>query len=296
MSFVIKFSKNIIWNFLSLFWTPKLSKKNIEQIENLENIKKYYLKNKSTLIFVLDKYKWILNKETCLPDILNAPFNNDLIEFLYLVNPENLVFISKKNMWRLSHSKDPEIIPEIFASTRYIPQNTKDFFEENPHNKLIVVLDGVNDPRNIGSIIRILEGLGNTSAVIFTENTIFNQRHIIPGERFTLSRQYGRTSCGTYKVLPTFQDNINNIHKLAKLYKYKIVVVDNISGSKFIKLNELKLNNKTILVFGSENSGVSKQMLSIRNELVEIPMDGIIQSLNVQTAITIVLWHLRNLN
>jgi tRNA G18 (ribose-2'-O)-methylase SpoU len=116
--------------------------------------------------------------------------------------------------------------------------------------------------------VRILEGLGNTSAVIFTENTIFVQTHLVPGNRFTLSRQYGKTSVGTYKVLPTFKDTISNIGSLAKQYNYQIIVVDNIIDKNSIPLENLTLNSKTILVFGSENFGVSKQMLELKNQLV----------------------------
>lgn len=280
-----------IFNLISIYSGKSKIKKTYDQITDLKIIRERYLKNNSTTIFVLDKYKWVVSIEPSLPDVFNEHFNQDLIDFLDIVAPDNLVFLSKKSMWRLSHSKNPDIVPEIFTSTRYIPKTTPEIFENNQDDKVIVVLDGVNDPRNIGAIVRILEGLGNTSAIIFTENTTFVQTHLVPGNRFTLSRQYGKTSVGTYKVLPTFKDNISNIGSLAKQYNYKIIVVDNIIDKNSIPLENLTLNSKTILVFGSENFGVSNQMLELKNQLVEIPMEGVIQSLNVQTAVTIVAWH-----
>lgn len=291
LSNLLKKLYNIIFNLISIYSGKSKIKKTSDQITDLKIIREHYLKNNSITIFVLDKYKWVVASEPSLPDVFNEPFNQELIEFLDIISPDNLVFLSKKSMWRLSHSKNPDVVPEIFASTRYVPKTTTEIFENNPEDKVIVVLDGVNDPRNIGAIVRILEGLGNTSAVIFTENTTFVQTHLVPGNRFTLSRQYGKTSVGTYKVLPTFKDTISNIGSLAKKYDYQIIVIDNIIDNNIIQLENLNLNPKTILVFGSENFGVSKQMLELKNQLVEIPMEGIIQSLNVQTAVTIVAWH-----
>ena len=254
----------IIFNLISIYSKKSKIKKTSDQITDLKIIRERYLKNNSTTIFVLDKYKWVVAAEPSLPNVFNEPFNQDLIEFLEIISPDNLVFLSKKSMWRLSHSKNPDVVPEIFASTRYVPKTTTEIFENNPEDKVIVVLDGVNDPRNIGAIVRILEGLGNTSAVIFTENTTFVQTHLVPGNRFTLSRQYGKTSVGTYKVLPTFKDTISNIGSLAKKYDYQIIVIDNIIDNNIIQLENLNLNPKTILVFGSENFGVSKQMLELK--------------------------------
>jgi tRNA G18 (ribose-2'-O)-methylase SpoU len=294
---------NVLWSIASccvttVVWlgvgrrVEKYINRKTMQVSGLKDVKELFEKRPSLSLFVLDKYKSLLEAtgDTSSPD---DAIDLKVLSFLRTVPLEQIMFLSTNTMYRISAAKTHQATPDILASTRTIPENTCDLFSSSCRN--IVVLDGVNDRRNIGAIFRILEALG-VDAVVFTENTKFERRDMCMGSRFTLSRQYGHTSVGTHKLLPTYQDTVEHISSLAKENGRKILAIDNVNDEKALDLRTVRLcsNEKYVFVFGSEGDGISEKMLQCRDALVEIPMPGVFQSFNVQTAVAIAMWHFVN--
>ena len=109
--------------------------------------------------------------------------------------------------------------------------------------------------------------------------------------------RFGRTRTDIVKValgaetLVPWEHNPETLICIQKLKEegYKIIAVEQDERSKNYK--EVKSDSKTAFVFGEETKGLSKEILSACDEVVEIPMLGEKESLNVSVAAGIVLFN-----
>jgi 23S rRNA (guanosine2251-2'-O)-methyltransferase len=144
----------------------------------------------------------------------------------------------------------------------------------NNLNKL-VILNGVSDQRNIGSIIRTVLALGFDGIVL--EKKFFNQKNPI----------MIKATSGAIEHLKIFSvSNIKNEIKILKKKNYWIVGLD--SNSKR-ELTSFESTNKIALVFGSEDKGIKNNVLKNCDEILKIPMNKKIKSLNVSNTVAATL-------
>jgi TrmH family RNA methyltransferase len=178
----------------------------------------------------------------------------------------NYTFISNKDLERISALKSPN---KVFAIVHQASHNQINFEEDN----LILVLDDVNDPGNLGTIIRTADWFGVTQ-IIASKNTVelFNPKVI-------------QSSMGAIYRVNYFVDELTEIIEKFKANNYSILGAI-INGDN---VYQSKLNKKSILVMGSESHGLSKQILSQITQNVTIPKYGQTESLNVAMATGILL-------
>ena len=153
----------------------------------------------------------------------------------------------------------------------------KDFIKERKETTL-VCLDGVSDPRNIGSLIR--------SAVSFDiDGLIIKDRHF-PNE----SKLMYKAASGSMEYMNIFEvSNINSTLKNLKDKNFWVYGFDS-NGNKNFTSIEWKGNN--ILLFGSEGFGMHKHTSKYADFLVKIEIDNKIESLNISNSAAIVFHHL----
>ena len=145
----------------------------------------------------------------------------------------------------------------------------------------IVILDRIQDPGNLGTIIRLIDAVGFKDIILTTGSVdIYNDKSV-------------RSSMGSL-----FNLNINyldeeDLIKFLKENKYNILT----SGltNESVNYNKIKLKNKNAIVFGNEGQGVSESILNISNEIVKIPIYGSAESLNVGVATGIILYKVREI-
>lgn len=138
----------------------------------------------------------------------------------------------------------------------------------------ILILDGVQDPGNMGTIIR--------SAVAFNVDTIaINDKCVdIYNSKVVRSTQGMLFNSNIIKVdLVSF---VNNISKTHKVYTTKV------DGGKSIK--DVQKCEKFAIIMGSEGSGVSAELMNLSSEYLYIPMNNKCESLNVAVATSIILY------
>jgi len=145
--------------------------------------------------------------------------------------------------------------------------------------KLVVVLDGVEDPHNLGAIARTAHAAGADAIVI-------------PERRAAgLTDTVAKAAAGALEHLPvTRVTNINRTLESLKETGYWIYGLDE-RGTELY--NEVKWATPTALVFGAEGHGLHEQVRKKCDVLVRIPMAGEIASLNVSVAAGIVLFKWR---
>ena len=153
----------------------------------------------------------------------------------------------------------------------------KEFIKEKT-DITFACLDGVTDPRNIGSLIR--------SAVSFNiDGIIIKERHF-PSE----SKLMYKAASGAIEYINIFQ--VSNINSTLKNLKDKNFWVYGFDGNGDKNFTEIEWKGNNILLFGSEGYGMHKHTSKYADFLVKIQINKKIESLNISNSASIVFHHL----
>lgn len=149
---------------------------------------------------------------------------------------------------------------------------------------MVVVLDNIRSAHNVGSIFRTADGAG-VSKMYLTGYTP------APIDRFgRVQTDIEKTSLGaTHTVSWEAVENIEEVLDRLQKDGYEVVAVEQHRRSKHYKNHQLK--EKTAFVFGNEVEGVQAQMLERADAVLEVPMYGQKESLNVSVAAGVILFH-----
>ena len=147
---------------------------------------------------------------------------------------------------------------------------------ENGLLPFIVVLDGITDVRNFGAIARTCECAGVDAIVIPERNSVSVNADAI------------KTSAGALHYLPVCREkNVLSAVKMLKDSGYKVFGASEKSSCNYTKVD---YTVPTVLVLGSEDAGISPEILRLCDELVAIPEFGHINSLNVSVAAGVMMY------
>ena len=147
---------------------------------------------------------------------------------------------------------------------------------------IVIICDGLSSPFNIGGIFRIGDAFG-------IEQIIFLNAHKDLGKRFK------KTSRSAEKYIPySIEDSFERVHEDLKKKEYQFIVLEITSKSQ--SLNRLSVNPKRpiALVIGSENFGVSQDILDTIKTQKHIDMYGVNSSMNVVQSVAIALYEITN--
>lgn len=157
---------------------------------------------------------------------------------------------------KLSSNENPEGVV-------FVCENIKPKLDKKDYQK-IIYLDQINDPGNLGTIIRTAVAF-NYDAVIVSKGSvdIYNDKVVA-------------ASKGGIFLIDCLNDDISN-------YLDREIIVSTLE-EKSIPLNECSKPNNFVLVLGNESHGVSEEVIKLANKLVKIEMNDVIDSLNVAMA------------
>ncbi len=154
---------------------------------------------------------------------------------------------------------------------------TKAEKRELGHQPLLVALDGITDPRNLGAIIR--------SVSAFSGDAV-----IIPERRSAaVTASAWKTSAGAAARVPVAM--ATNLTRVIQQAKEAGIFVIGLDGGGEIDLPQLELATEPLLiVVGSEGKGLSRLVTENCDQIVSIPIDSAMESLNAATAVSISLY------
>lgn len=144
---------------------------------------------------------------------------------------------------------------------------------------LLVVLDGITDPRNYGAIIRSAFALG-------AHGVVSEERRSAP-----LSALVMKASAGTASKIPLVQ--VKNIARYLEQLKQQGVWVYGTSGRASKSIAELDYQRPLAVVVGSEGEGMRRLVAEHCDELARIPLAEGAESLNAAVALGVVLYQAR---
>lgn len=151
---------------------------------------------------------------------------------------------------------------------------------KNDENSIVVILDRITDPHNVGAILRSCDQFGVNLVIIPEHNSANN---ILENEVI------GRTSAGASAWVPfTIVNNLVSVVEKLKESDFWIYGAD--AGGE--NLTTVKFAKKSVLIMGSEGSGIAELLRKNCDKIVSIPTVGKIDSLNVSVATGILLYEL----
>ena len=146
------------------------------------------------------------------------------------------------------------------------------------YGNTILILDGVSDPGNFGTIVRTATALGVASIIVDGGIDIYNEKVV-------------RATQGAIFKMPIVKMDLKEAILDLKKKGYLVLAT---SLRDAIDLEDIKEINKYALILGNEAKGVSSDALALCDKAIKIKMDGDMESLNVAIAGAICLYSLNS--
>ncbi len=150
------------------------------------------------------------------------------------------------------------------------------FLEQSSHKRVIVMLDGIKDPHNLGAIMRSCDAF-KVDGIIIPKN-----------RNVHLNATVAKVSTGAIEYVPVVE--VVNLHQTIRKLKnagYWVAGTD-MDGDRSI--HEIPIDTDLVIVIGSEGEGMSKIVKDNCDFIASIPMNGHVNSLNASVSAALVLY------
>lgn len=228
----------------------KSSKNNL--IKMINKLKKKKFRNEKNL-FLIETRKMIdeaIKSNRNIEYIIQKESN----ELVY----DNSILIEDKLFNEISNLVTPDGYMAIVSK-----------YNEDKLSENILILDNIQDPGNMGTLIRSAEAFGYNTIISINSVDYYNEKVL-------------RSTMGSIFRLNLIETNYEFINTLND---YKIYIAD-MNGEDF---REMESSQKKAIVIGNEGNGISEEIKKIPHKLVKIPMQGKVESLNAAVSGSILM-------
>ena len=208
------------------------------------------------------KIKQIVVCEDCIND---GEIDTDT---LYEIAKFDVVYVTEKVFKTITDVKTPQGIISVIEKNNI---NSKIDYSQD----IIIALDGVQDPGNLGTILRTVDS-ANLKQIILSKDSAdsYNPKVV-------------RSTMGAiFRVNIIEADSLKDMLQEAKKNNFKVMVTSLDTKNSIYDVDY----SKKVIVIGNEANGVSKEVQAIADEKVKIPMLGKTESLNASVAAGIMIY------
>ena len=189
-------------------------------------------------------------------------------DLMYEIAKYDCIYVTKKIFKYISEVQEPQGILAV------IEKNNSDRDIDYTQD-IIVALDDVQDPGNLGTILRTVDSIGLTQILVSK------------GTADSYNPKVVRSTMGAiFRIKIIECEDLEKTLKEIKKHKYKVVVTSLQTENSIYEINY----NKKVIVIGNEAKGVEKNIQDLADEKIKIPMLGKTESLNASVATGIVLY------
>lgn len=256
-----------------------ITSKDNEIIKNIRKLKekKYRDLNNEYIVEGIKMIREAISEKAVIKLIVvcEENVNNGAIDkkLLYEIAKYECIYVNKKIFSLISDVQNPQGILAVIE---------KNNSEENIDYKqdVIVVLDGIQDPGNLGTILRTIDSVGLNQVIVSKETADAYNPKVV------------RSTMGAiFRVNIIESDNLLDTLKNMKKHKYKVMATSLETQNSIYDVDY----NKKVIVIGNEANGVSQDILNYADEKIKIPMLGKTESLNASVATAVILYeYVRN--
>ena len=205
--------------------------------------------------------KTIIVCDNCNKEALNQ-------NSMYEVAKLDWIYVDEKVFNTITEVKNPQGILAVVEK-----QNKEK--QINFNEDIIVVLDDIQDPGNLGTILRTVDSVGLSQIIVSKKSgDVYNSKVV-------------RSTMGAiFRVNVIESENLKDTIKEIKKHKFNVISTSLDTDKSLYDINL----NKTVIVIGNEANGVSKEIQELSDIKIKIPMFGKTESLNASVATGIVLY------
>jgi len=204
---------------------------------------------------------------------------SEIISFLN-IQKINFSKIDKNKLDRLTKSEPHQgIVAEIILPSLPGQEALIKFVTELSSSPLILMLDSIQDPRNLGACLRTAKAAG-------VDCVILNKDGSAP-----INALVHKASAGAINQLKIFQ--VTNLVRTIKSLQSKKLWVIGLDGNVTTSIYDINLIDPTVIVMGAEGKGLRQLIKKTCDQIAQIPMTGNVESLNVSVATGIALFEVR---
>lgn len=203
-------------------------------------------------------------------------------EILSKIKAEKIIpqYVSNEKLNELAQGGNHQGV--VALVDEYVTYSLEELLESinDKKNPVLVILDEVNDPHNVGAIIRNMDAFGIDGLIIK------NRRQA----QLTSTVYKVSTGALTYTKVAVVANLVNAI-KTLKDKGYWIYACSQKAAKPY---NQINFDTPSVIIFGNEGEGISRLVLENSDISITIPMVGHVESLNVASASAIILSYIRN--
>jgi 23S rRNA (guanosine2251-2'-O)-methyltransferase len=202
------------------------------------------------------------------------------INKIIAVAKENKVVVTeveKSKLDFMSKTKNHQGVIAVVPPFNYCEvEDILEYAKEKQEDAFILILDGIEDPHNLGSIIRTAETAGVHGIIIPKRRTV------------TVNSTVSKVSAGAVEHMKIAR--VNNINEtIRKLKEAGLWIIGTDGDARTIYYNQ-DLKGDIAIIIGSEGYGMSRLVKENTDMLVKIPMKGKITSLNASVSAGIIIY------
>ena len=207
-----------------------------------------------------------------------AKKDSKISEIIKLSNENRIPvqFVPKEKLSAITNQVHQGVIAMISPIEYAELEDVLEKIKDKNENSLMIMLDGVQDPHNLGAIIRTAKCAGADGVIIPKRNTSL------------VTSIVEKTSAGAASLIPIIQvSNLNNAIETLKEHGFWVYGAE---ADGEMNYTQAKYNSNTLFVMGGENQGVSKLTREKCDVMIKINMKGDFNSLNVSNAASILMF------
>ena len=188
----------------------------------------------------------------------------------------NVQYVDKSALDRIAPGRPHQGVAAYVAAHDYVDvESIIDAAHARGEDPVVVILDNLEDPHNLGAIMRSVDGAGFDGVIIPNRRSV------------SLTETVAKASAGAIEYVPVAK--VSNLAQTVDYLKSEglwIAAVD-MDGKSY---DEVDLKGPLAIIIGAEGKGVSKLLRDKSDFIVSIPMRGRVNSLNASNAAAIILY------
>ncbi|HPE69307.1 MAG TPA: RNA methyltransferase [Thermotogota bacterium] len=206
----------------------------------------------------------------CSPERLHSPETRSMVQGLVEQGVDTYV-LSEKLFLRLSERENPDGLLSICQLPRFSLAEL-----EAKKTRMLVVLDGIEIPGNIGTILRSCDGAGAQGVLVVNRRARLTHPKILKGSQ------------GALFSVPVVECAQEEAAQWLLQNKFELLLTDTDAPKTY---HELRPHGPIAIIAGSERYGISPEWYALPHTAASIPMRGDCDSLNVAVSTSIVLYY-----
>ena len=209
----------------------------------------------------------------------NIGLHSAVAEILYLSKSRRVpvVYVERQYIDKLTGTSSHQGVIAYASIKKYVAlEDLLTISSEKNQLPLYCILDGIEDPQNLGAIIRTAEATGTHGVIIRSRRAV------------GLTATVAKASAGAVEYVPVAR--VSNISQAMLALKRSGVWVVGIDQAGEILYTQVDFKLPTAIVIGGEGRGLSDLVKKRCDSLASIPMNGMISSLNASIAAALVMY------